>query len=122
MHSICPNDSAGVEAGEGGGKEEEAIVVGAMMAGLLVADPPAGGENGGDASAAPTTATTVAITMPRTGTRATTRMKMTLIGSPFAGRSGVRGNESCPEGAHEQGGFGEDAVRVQRSECLRAGW
>ena len=42
--------------------------------------------------------------------------------SPFAGRSGVRGNESCPEGAHEQGGFGEDAVRVQRSECLRAGW
>ena len=123
MHSICPNDLAGVEAGEGGGKEEEAIVVGAMMAGLSVADPPAGGENGGDASAAPATATTVAITMPRTGTRATTRtMKMTLIRSPFAGRSGVRGNESCPEGAHEQGGFGEDAVRVQRSECLRAGW
>jgi hypothetical protein len=97
MHSICPNDSAGAEAGEGGGKEEEADVVDAMMARLSVADPPAGGENGGDASAAPATAMTVAITTPRNGTRATTRTtKTTLIRSPFAGRSGVRGDEPCP--------------------------
>ena len=42
--------------------------------------------------------------------------------SPFAGRSGVRGDEPCPKGAQEQGGCGKDAVRVRRSERLRSGW
>ena len=32
------------------------------------------------------------------------------------------GDERCPEGAQEKGGFGEYAVRVRRSERLRAGW